>query len=402
MSPRRKKIPIFAILIVGVLAVFILPKKFDRSKAESLTSSTTQQDEIHQNIEIKTSRVEEGDVFTTTIARLDIGYSQALKIVELAKPFFDLARIRIGSEFRAIYIDEILTRIEYDISSGQMLIIMPKDGEFEVEVEDIAYTYERKTAEFTINSSLFLSGLEAGLDEGLIIRLANVFAWTIDFATQVQQGDSVSFLYELRFRDGKPAGAGQILAASFTNRNKEYRAFAFTNQEGVLTYYDQEGNSLIRQFLKAPLEYSRITSGYTYSRFHPVLKTNTPHRAIDYAAPTGTPIYAVADGTVTFAGWSGGYGNFIKIRHNSTYGTNYAHLSRFAVASGDRVRQGQTIGYVGSTGFSTGPHLHYEMTVNGQLVNPNDVDLPAGDPVEDSRRLEFIDRMNEYSEGLGW
>lgn len=399
---RFKILPLTIIGLVIIFSIFILPKTFSKTQAVENEDS---EDMIESGPEIRTEiiKVEEGDVFTTTIARAGIGYSQALKLVEDAKDLYDLTRIRLGTEFKVIFEDDILQRIEHDIPGDNILTFTPNSkGEYEVSIEEIKFEVERRVARFPINSSLFLSGVEAGLSEGLIIRLANVFAWTIDFATQVQQGDSVELLYEVRFRDGEPAGSGRILAASFTNRGREYRAFAFENDEGDITYYDEEGNSLIRQFLRAPLEYSRITSGYTYARFHPILHRNTPHRAIDYAAPTGTPIYAVADATVTFAGWSGGYGNFIKLRHNSTYGTNYAHLSRFAVSAGDRVRQGQVIGYVGSTGWSTGPHLHYEMTVNGQLVNPNEVDLPAGDPVSDERRSEFEEIRSEYSRELNW
>lgn len=398
---RRKKSLPYIIFALGLLsAIFILPKSFARTEAiehppESIEESGP---EITYIIE----QVGEGDVFTKTIGRLGIGYSHALSIVEQIQDEYNLTRIRLGSEFKAIYEDGELKAITHDIPGDRIVIIEPSSDSFLARVEDITYETELHTAHFDINASLFLSGVEAGLSEGLIVRLANVFAWTIDFATQVQQGDSVEVLYERRYRDGEYAGTGQILAASFTNRGRQYKAFAFENDEGDITYYDEEGKSLVRQFLRAPLEYSRITSGYTYARFHPILHRNTPHRAIDYAAPTGTPIYAVADATVTFAGWSGGYGNFIKLRHNSTYGTNYAHLSRFAVSAGDRVRQGQVIGYVGSTGWSTGPHLHYEMTVNGQLVNPNEVELPAGDPVSDERRGEFEAIKELYSQKLGW
>lgn len=153
-----------------------------------------------------------------------------------------------------------------------------------------------------------------------------------------------------------------------------------------------------RQFLKAPLNYSRITSGFTYSRFHPVLQASTPHRAIDYAASTGTPIFAVADGVITQAGWNGGYGNYIDISHGSVYDTQYAHLSRIIVSYGQTISQGETIGYVGSTGFSTGPHLHYQVQVHGELVNPLEVDFPEGDPILDEERDQFESQKQEIDE----
>jgi len=183
----------------------------------------------------------------------------------------------------------------------------------------------------------------------------------------------------------------------------KHQAYRFVDSNEKEGYYDEKGNSLVRQFLRAPLHYSRITSGFAYARFHPILGKNTPHRAIDYAAPVGTPIMATADGTVTFAGWSTiGYGNFIDVKHNGIYSTQYAHLSRFGkgIKAGAHVQQGQIIGYVGSTGYSTGPHLHYQIKKNGHLVNPLEIELPAGDPIPEDQKEAFQKFIEPYKDRI--
>lgn len=346
--------------------------------------------------DVTTYTVQSGDVFTDAMEELGISYTTALDIVALASTTFDFTRIREGKTFAIYNKDGIAEKFIYEPDAERQIevILVPSLAVKEVPIE---YEISEVTAAATIESSLFLAGATAGLSDALILDIAEVFAWTIDFATQVQQGDSFRVLYEQRLRDGVPAGHGNILAAEFVNNGRSHLAYQFEDAEGNTQYYDEDGNSLIKQFLKAPLTYNRITSGYSYSRFHPTLGVNTPHRAIDYAAPMGTPIMSVGDGTVVFAGWGGGYGNFVKIRHNSTYQTHYAHLSRFAtdLAVGDTVEQGEVIGYVGSTGYSTGPHLHYEIQKNGELVNPLEIELPAGDPVPDELKDAFFAKKEQ-------
>ena len=346
--------------------------------------------------------VSAGDTFTIAMEALEIPYSTALEIVDAASSTFDFTRIRDGKTF--VLEHRLGTPIKLSYEPDTERIIEVQFGGVTIEVVEVPIEYEvtETHAAATIESSLFLAGADAGLEDALILEIAEVFAWTIDFATQVQSEDSFRVLYEARKRDGEPAGHGRILAAEFVNSGHAYYGYLFEDAEGKPGYYDEEGNSLIKQFLRAPLTYNRITSGFSYSRFHPTLGKNTPHRAIDYAAPMGTPVLSVGDGTVVFAGWGGGYGNFVKIRHNSTYQTHYAHLSAYGkgVRVGSKVRQGQVIGYVGSTGYSTGPHLHYEIQKNGSLVNPLKVELPPGDPVEEERRAEFERIKDEFHKKL--
>lgn len=344
--------------------------------------------------------VEDGDTFTKVMEDLGLSYGDALEIVDNASEIFDFTSIKLGKDFKLITEDAKPVRIEYEPGTEYMIVVHLDD--LKVEKKDIEYEVEVSTAELTINTSLYHDGLNAGMSEELIIAFAEVFAWEIDFATAVQQGDSMKVLYEKRFRDGKEAGIGDILAGEFVNVGTPVRGFRFIGEDGKVAYYNDEGDSLIRPFLKAPLHYSRITSGFTYNRFHPVIGKNTPHRAIDYAAATGTPIFAVGDGVIKQASWNGGYGNFISIRHNERFVTNYGHLSSYAkgIKPGVRVKQGQTIGYVGSTGWSTGPHLHYEVSVNGTLVNPLKVEFPKGDSIAEEQKQEYFETRDSLAQQL--
>jgi len=326
--------------------------------------------------------VTEDDTFTTVTDYFGIPYADALAIVDTAEGVFDFTSIKVGKPFRLVSEDGVVTRLEYEPGTEYFVSVDLLAG-FVTTKEAIAYDLSIERAEVTISESLFVSGLNAGLSEVLLLDFVEIFAWDVDFATQVQVGDTYTILYEKRSRDGEEAGVGDVLYGNFVNVGEVSEAFRFVDPEGETSYYDPEGRSLAREFLRAPLSYSRISSGYTNARFHPVVQRNMPHRAIDYAAPYGTPIVAVADGTVTYAGWNGGYGNYIDIRHNSVYETQYAHLSSMTVSYGERVEQGKVIGYVGSTGWSTGPHLHYQVQVNGSLMNPLEVDFPKGDPLSD-------------------
>lgn len=347
--------------------------------------------------EIRTHEVVDGDTITSILQEFGYSYQDGLDLVEASKDIYDFTSIRLGKPFRQVSLEGVTLRVEYDINSEEMVIVHVNETPWRIERLPIPYDIETAEAKATIHGSLFGAGLNAGLSEAGVLSLAEVFAWNIDFATQVQDGDEFKVIYEKRTRFGESAGEGRVLAASFTNSGETYRAFWFAPEGKDGGYYDEEGNSLVRQFLKAPLTFSRITSGFTYARFHPVLNKNTPHRAIDYAAPIGTPVLATADGTIIFAGWNTvGYGNFVNIKHNSTYQTNYAHLSKILVKNGEHVKQGEVIGLVGSTGFSTGPHLHYEMKINGELVNPLEVQLPAGASIGEEDRAAFDELVERY------
>jgi murein DD-endopeptidase MepM/ murein hydrolase activator NlpD len=242
-----------------------------------------------------------------------------------------------------------------------------------------------------IQTSLFAAADDAELPDAITLALADVFEGDIDFYHDLRRGDRFIVLYETRYVDGEPVGTGRILAAEFVNRGVALHAFLWRAPDGSEGYYDENGRSSRKSFLRSPMEFSRITSGFTQARFHPILHTMRAHRGTDFAAPMGTPVRATADGVVTIAGEQNGYGNVVILQHDGRYTTVYAHLSRFAedVRSGARVRQGDTLGYVGQTGWATGPHLHYELRVDGEPQDALTAALPMATPVSDDERPAF-------------
>ncbi len=243
----------------------------------------------------------------------------------------------------------------------------------------------------SIDSSLFEAGLTAGLTDKVVMEMAHIFGWDIDFALDLRKGDHFKLIYDEVFLDGQKIDDGDILAAEFTNRGKTFRAIRFTDTAGWTRYYSPEGDSMRKTFNRTPVPLSRISSRFNPNRKHPVLKTNRPHRGVDYAASTGTPILATGDGKVAFVGTKGGYGRTVILSHGGKYTTLYAHMSRYkkGIRSGQRIKQGQTIGYIGSSGLATGPHLHYEFRVNGVHRNPLTVELPKAEPLPNQYRTAF-------------
>ncbi len=266
----------------------------------------------------------------------------------------------------------------------------------------IPYEVREKVSDGVIETSMYEAALGAGIDERAIIGLAEVFQWSVDFAMDVRKGDTFKFVYEERYLDGEYIMPGRILAGKFVNDGTVFYAFNWqepgADKDG---YYDEQGASVQKIFLKAPVAYKYISSGFTTGRrYIQAFDISTGHRAIDYAAAAGTPIRAVGDGTVVFAGWDNGYGRKVSIRHNETYTTNYAHMSKFAVSYGQKVKQGQTIGYVGSTGLSTGPHLHYEMVKFGTKINPLREVLPPGEAIKEENKEAYVQHIQGLKEKI--
>lgn len=254
------------------------------------------------------------------------------------------------------------------------------------------YDIVLKTASASVESSLFEDGQKAGVHPTLLSQLADIFTWDIDLENEIRKGDSFKILYEQRSRHGQGTKVSlRILAAELNSAGQKSTAIYFEKQKGQGNYYSLDGRSLARSFLRFPLEFTSITSHFTHARFHPLRRVNLPHTGVDFAAPRGTPVRAVGDGVIALADWSGPYGKTVEIQHDSTYTTRYAHLEKFAdgIRTGTSISKGQVIGYVGSTGRTTGPHLHFELYKDQQYVDPLSVDFPAEDLIEPALQRVF-------------
>jgi murein DD-endopeptidase MepM/ murein hydrolase activator NlpD len=312
-------------------------------------------------------------------------------LVEKVRPYFKPSDLCAGQSYQVCLTGNRFERFEYDINRDEQLVIARVEGSFRVTRKPIPYEVRIEPVRGVITSSLFEAVNAIGEEDSLALLLADIFAYDVDFILDIQEGDSFQALLEKRYRDGRPAGYGRLLAAEFTNEGQTYQAIRFKDGSRPEAYYAPDGQSRRQQFLRAPLEFSRISSGFTMRRFHPIAKTWRAHPAIDYAAPSGTPIRSVGDGTVIAKGHTAGNGNYVKIRHGNGYETMYLHMSRFAknIRSGGRIAQGQLIGYVGSTGLATGPHLCYRMTRNGAPINPHKVRSIAAEPISRSNQAAF-------------
>lgn len=313
-----------------------------------------------------------------------------MSLINAADPVFSLATIREGRPFSVEREarDGDLVRFVYEIDTTQRLVVDRRDGSFVAAAEPIEYDTELVKVRGSITTSLFEAVADTGEGPVLAVNLADVFSCEINFINEIRQGDNFEVLVEKLYRDGEFKGYGKMLAARFANQGRTYQAYLFPDAQGRLRHYNARGEALQKTLLKAPLAFTRVSSGYSMNRKHPVFGYSRPHQGVDYAAPTGTPIKAVGDGVITRAGWGNGYGNMIVIKHSGGLESQYAHMSGFArgIKSGLRVKQGQTIGYVGATGVATGPHLDFRLKQNGTFINPTKVIVPREEPV-DSKRL---------------
>ena len=337
-------------------------------------------------------RVQRGDTIGSLLARADVDDAPALTYVRTHPAARPLYQLRPGRPVRvAIDDDGRLLALRFVAGNGDLLATTRSGDSFTAASAPPTVETRVTLRAGEIHSSLFGAADEIGLPDAVTLALAEIFAGDIDFYHDLRRGDRFSVLYETRYVDGEPVGTGRILAAQFDNRGMTYRAYLWRAADGTEGYYASDGKSTRRAFLRSPVEFSRITSGFTQARFHPILQTWRAHRGTDFAAPTGTSVRATADGVVTMAGREGGYGNVVMLKHGGTYSSVYAHLSRFAAGlrNGARVRQGDTIGYVGQTGWATGPHLHYEFRIAGDARNPMTVALPTAFPVAPEERAAF-------------
>lgn len=316
-------------------------------------------------------QVKAGDSLSAIFSRANLSPQVLHELLTTAKKAKALNKIRPGQKL-SFQIDDSgeLTAMSYQIDKLNSLVF--ERGVTGFNTTELAETPEirQRVASATITSSLYKAAQDAGVNQSIIMELANIFGGVLDFVYDVRKDDYFIVIYEELYLNGERLGSGQILAAQYFNQGRSFEAYRYINTKGDIDYFSESGESMRKAFLRAPLDFTRISSGFNPQRLHPVFKTVRPHRGIDYAAPRGTPVYAAGDGRVADAGYSKANGNYVFIKHGEAYMTKYLHLHKRAVSKGDRVRQRETIGWVGSTGYATGPHLHYEFLVNGVHRNP--------------------------------
>lgn len=416
----KKKIVIIGALLVVVYALhgyvdwLFMPRYDQWKEARNIAQQQAkqggevivQEEEVEKESGLRVERytIAEGDIPATVFADYgDMDFAATQSLITAGEEIFDYTHLGIGHEIRFFFNeeDDVLTRIEYDRDNDKMIVASTQDDAFHVVEEDIPYEREDFFVTDTIKNFLYVDALDAGLSERTVVSLGDIFSFDVDFTTEIKVGDEYAVAFEKRWRDGEEAPDGRILAAKYVNDGTPYYAYYF-HEDDIVGYFDADGRELRRQFLKAPLSYRRISSGYTGTRFHPITRTVSAHYQIDYAAASGTPVVATADGTVASVGWEGGWGRMVRLRHENGYTTHYAHLSGFAdgMREGAKVEQGQLVGYVGSTGWSTGPHLDYGMRHNGAPVNPLALKLPKGDPLPDEKMHAFKEVKEKYRELL--
>jgi murein DD-endopeptidase MepM/ murein hydrolase activator NlpD len=386
-----------ALMALGVVAAFGL--------APDTTLDTVPREKIMRELALpaiappvadegywREERVRRGDTLGSVLARVGVDDAAAQNFLRSdvrARPLYQLRpgkalRVRTDAGGRML-------GLRYLTQSGELLVVdRIGDGFFaQSTMPGAAVSLEVRANE--IRASLFGAADAVGLPDAVTMQLADIFSGDIDFLHDLRRGDRFSVVYEMRRIDGEATGAGRIVAAEFVNKGVSYRAFLWRAPDGTEGYYGEDGRSLKKAFLRSPVAFTRVTSGFSLARFHPFLQAWRAHKGVDFAAPSGTPVLAAGAGKVAFAGKQGGYGNVVMLQHGGAYSTVYAHLSRFApgMKPGARVSQSDTVGYVGMTGWATGPHLHYEFRVDNVQKNPLTIALPNAQPVPAGQKAAF-------------
>jgi murein DD-endopeptidase MepM/ murein hydrolase activator NlpD len=399
-----KKIAGIAILAIAVTAIVIAYMLIDDrystpEKAPEIVDTTpnTAYGIVVDSLLVIKDKVRKNQFLSEILRSYKVDYQKIDLLVKRSILVFDLRKIKAGNNYAVLCKNDSINEVQYfiyEISPASYVVFDLKDSLHvhtgEKEVETVV-----KSTSGIITSSLWNAMMANNTDPELASSLSEVFAWNIDFFG-IQKGDFYKVIYEEMFVEGKSIGIGKILSALFNSEGHDYYAFELV-QDSVTDYFDDKGQNVRRAFLKAPLQFKRISSHFSHSRMHPILKVRRPHLGVDYAAAYGTPVRTVGDGTIVFSGKSGGSGNMVKVRHNGTYTTAYLHLSGFGrgIKRGAHVRQGDVIGFVGSTGRSTGPHLDFRFYQNGEPVDPLRVQSPPAEPVKDKNLAEFYKLMKD-------
>jgi len=407
---KRYLYGLLSLIVLGlsILLPYLMPDQKSHVTTEAQPESLSVEQHIEYGINCDSLRVEKGIVrqnqsLSEILSFYDIGSEIIHQIASLSRPVFDVRKMRVGNPYTVLMTKDTVPEVVYFIYEEDAVSYVTYQLKDELKVNKGAkeLTREISTASGVIESSLWNSLAENGKDPTLANELSEVYAWTIDFFG-IQKGDYYKVIYEELKVEGKPIGIGNVIAACFHHMGSDLYAFRYTSN-GETGYYDQKGENLQRAFLKAPLRFKRISSKFSHGRMHPILKIRRPHLGIDYAADYGTPVQTIGDGTVIEKGWNkGGGGNYLKIKHNGAYTTLYMHLAGFAkgISTGTRVRQGDVIGYVGSTGLSTGPHLDFRVFLNGSAIDPLKMESPPSEPVAKEYLPQYLPLVDSLKTGL--
>ena len=341
-------------------------------------------------------KVRNGQFFSTLLTSLGLSAGEAYNLTQNCGDVFDVRTLRIGNSYKAYYSSDTLQYLVYDRDRTSQIIFQCQPP-YEISVCEKTVTVEKRYADVTISNSLWVDMTNAGVSPNLILSLSDIYAWTVDFFG-LQKGDRFRVLYDERMCEDEVIAVDTVRYAIFTHNGTDYPAVMYSQKDGGNIYWNEKGESMRKAFLKAPLKYSRVSSGFSHARRHPVTRKVQPHYGVDYAAPAGTPVMSIGDGVVTSVKYEGAGGNTVRITHNSVYKTAYLHLSKYAkgLKVGQRVRQGEVIGYVGSTGRSTGPHLDFRVWKNGSPVNPLKMDSPPAEPLKGEHKTAFEGMAEKY------
>ena len=395
---------ILTVLTAMVLAVSVSCGK--REKSSDMDAHVADTDTLvnvgpmgfdQDSLIVKEGVVKSGQFFSTLLGSLGMNAQDAYNLTQTCDTVFDVKTLRVGQSYKAYYSTE--DKLEYLVYDRDRMscVVFDCTSPFDAWVYVKPVEFRDRYADVTISSSLWNDMLAADVSPLLILSLSDIYAWTVDFFG-LQKGDRFRVLYQEKLCDGNVIAVDTVRYAVFSHNGEDFPAILFDQKDGGNIWWNEKGESMRKAFLKAPLQYSRVSSGFSYARRHPVTRKVQPHTGVDYAAPKGTPVMTIGDGVVTSVKYEGAGGNTVRIRHNSVYSTAYLHLSKYAkgLKAGQRVRQGEVIGYVGSTGRSTGPHLDFRVWKNGTPINPLKMDSPPAEPLREENNEAFRKSASEY------
>ena len=390
-----KKVPVKSVLIAFLLSIFLIMLLYadfitdDSLPQERIEITESFNEEISEVLSYRIHEVMDGENLSIIFEEFKVPLNTAYRIFRLDKNNL-LSKIKPGDEMKFTYLGEDITGIEIIKDSINSILIEITD---KISIKKISKNVEliQSFKSGVIKTSFYEAALEAEIPDSIIMDFAYIFGWDIDFIFDIREGDSFNVIYETPYSEGEKVKNGDIILAKFVNRGETYSANRFFLNENDKEFFDDNGNNLQKAFLRAPLDFAYISSHFNPNRMHPVLHTIRAHNGVDYAAKTGSPVRTTGNGTVHYAGRRNGCGNEIVIKHSNDYSTRYCHLSKFksSIKKGTKVIQGETIGFVGSTGLATGPHLHYEFKIGNKHVDPVKLQLPSAEPISQNLRSDF-------------